>query len=184
MDITIPPCQSGGPAFAGLPNIGDNVLFTVAVSLGFASIKILKTGEPVAMNEDSFHRLGLKLKFVYSLVGLLLGLACILVGAWLCLRGITGHSTWAVSTLGLSSNLNDASPGVVVFVIGMFVVLITRFQVRTEKYQVPMVGLDQVAKPGQSFLTEKVLFAEEREPAPREKISVRYSRAPTVTKRG
>ena len=72
------------------------------------------------------HRLGLKLKFAYSVIGLILGLACILTGAVLGLAGVSGHTTFTASMLGLSTNLNDAAPGVVVFVVGIFMVLITR----------------------------------------------------------
>jgi hypothetical protein len=107
--------------------------------------------------DDAFHRLLLKLKFVYCLVGLFLGLTCILVGAWLCLRGVTGHSSWAVSMLELSSTLNDASPGTVLFTVGVLVVWATRFKVRTErKYQ---VSKDE---PGVKILSERVMAAEER----------------------
>jgi hypothetical protein len=65
-------------------------------------------------DQSDIHRLGLKLKFAYSIVGLVLGLACILVGMILGLAGVTGHTGWTASLLGLSTNLNDAGPGVVV----------------------------------------------------------------------
>jgi hypothetical protein len=122
---------------------------------------------PKAADDDAFYRLGLKLKFVYCMVGLFLGLTSILVGAWLCLRGVTGHSSWAVSMLGLSSNLNDASPGVIVFVVGVFIVLITRFQVRREKtYQVPKTDLLRMDK---GLIRDEVRFAPDLEPVARPK---------------
>jgi hypothetical protein len=60
-------------------------------------------------------------------------LACIIVGAILSLAGAVGHTSWTASALGLSTSLNDAAPGVIVFVVGIFMVLITRFRVREER---------------------------------------------------
>lgn len=82
---------------------------------------------------DDLHRLGLKLKFAYSMGGLVLGLACIIAGVVLGLGGVAGHTSWVASFLGLSSNITDAGPGVIVFIVGVFLVLITRFAVREQR---------------------------------------------------
>jgi hypothetical protein len=79
---------------------------------------------------DDIHRLGLKLKFAYSIVGLVVGLICIIVGMILGLSGVAGHTNWTADFLGLSTNLNDAAPGVIVFIVGIFITLITRFRVK------------------------------------------------------
>ncbi len=90
---------------------------------------------------DDLHRLGLKLKFVYSLSGLILSLACILAGALLGLSDVVGHTSFTASLLGLSTQLTGwsgfecrarpirAAPRVIVFVVGIFMVFITRFRV-------------------------------------------------------
>lgn len=80
------------------------------------------------VSEVTDRRLSLTLKFVYSIVGLVLGLACILSGSILGLYGVTGHSNFIASLLGLSVQLNDAAPGVVIFIVGIFMVLITKFK--------------------------------------------------------
>ena len=77
-------------------------------------------------HSDDLHRLGLKLKFVYSIVGLLVGLSCIIAGVVLGVNGVVGHTSWTASLLGLTTSMNDAAPGVIVFVVGIFIVLITR----------------------------------------------------------
>jgi hypothetical protein len=92
------------------------------------------------MSNDDFystHRLGLKLKFAYSIVGLVLGLACIIGGVILGLSGVVGHTSWAASLLGFSTNISDAAPGVILFVVGIFMVLITRFRVKGREYGPP-----------------------------------------------
>jgi hypothetical protein len=65
-------------------------------------------------------------EYIYGTLGLLLGLACILGGVMLGLRGVTGSTSWTAELLGLSSNINDATPGVVLFVVGVFLVWITK----------------------------------------------------------
>jgi hypothetical protein len=85
-------------------------------------------------HDYKLHELGFKLKFAYSIVGLVLGLACILTGLALGLAGVTGHTAFTASLLGLSTNLTDAAPGVVVFVVGIFMVLITRFKVKAVEH--------------------------------------------------
>ena len=87
----------------------------------------------MSTQDAELHRLGIKLKFAYSVIGLVLGLACILTGLVLGLAGVTGHTTFTASLLGLSTNLTDAAPGVVVFVVGIFMVLITKFKVKASQ---------------------------------------------------
>jgi hypothetical protein len=77
---------------------------------------------------NELTKLALKLKFIYSMTGLFLGLACILSGVVLGLNGVFGKTSWTASLLGLSTSLTDATPGVIVFVVGIFMVLITRFR--------------------------------------------------------
>jgi hypothetical protein len=69
-------------------------------------------------------------EYVYSCVALLLGLSAIIGGSILCIYGVTGHTSFTASLLGLSTNLNDAAPGVVLFVIGLFMIWATRPKVK------------------------------------------------------
>ena len=68
-------------------------------------------------------------QLVYSVLTLLLGLACIVVGATLSLNSVGGDITWSVNLAGASSQLSSAPQGVVLFVVGLFVVWIGRFSV-------------------------------------------------------
>jgi phosphotransferase system glucose/maltose/N-acetylglucosamine-specific IIC component len=107
----------------------------------------------VQANND-LHRLGVKLKLVYSLAGLLLGFSCIAAGVVLGLAGVAGHTTWTASLLGLSTSMSDAAPGVIVFVVGIFMVWITRFRVRetVEHFAAnpPSPGQDTPAEPSRA----------------------------------
>lgn len=88
------------------------------------------------MRSVDLSRTALILRFAYSLIGLFLGLVCILGGIALFLHGVTGTTSWTASLLGAESQIHDAAPGTILFVVGIFYVLITRFrfeQITTDK---------------------------------------------------
>lgn len=97
--------------------------------------------------EIALHRLGMKLKFAYSVCGLLLGLVCILTGLALGLAGVAGHTNFTASLLGLNTQLTDAAPGVVVFVVGIFMVFISRFKVLHKIEEFPHQGSPRTDSP-------------------------------------
>jgi hypothetical protein len=68
----------------------------------------------------------IKLEYTYAMLGLILGLASIVGGVTLCLHGVAGSTAWTASFLGAQSNINDAAPGVVLFIVGLFMILVTR----------------------------------------------------------
>lgn len=69
-------------------------------------------------------------EYVYSCIALILGLSSIIGGSILCIYGVTGHTSFTANLLGLNANLNDAAPGVVLFVIGLFMIWATRPKVK------------------------------------------------------
>lgn len=79
--------------------------------------------------DSNLHKFGMVLKFIYSMFGLFLGLATIVGGILLFLNGVTGATSWTAELLGFKTNINDAAPGSVLFIVGIFLVLITRFSV-------------------------------------------------------
>jgi hypothetical protein len=70
------------------------------------------------------------LEYVYALAGLVVSIVAIVTGAVLCLNGVAGSTSWTASALGLESNINDAAPGVVLFIVGLFIVWVTKPKVR------------------------------------------------------
>ena len=72
-------------------------------------------------------------ELAYSLAGLVVGLLCVLGGIVLFLLGITGNVSWTTKVLEAESRLADASPGAVLFVVGLFVVFITRYRFKAKK---------------------------------------------------
>jgi hypothetical protein len=80
----------------------------------------------------SYHLTVTRYRLVYSICGLVLGLCCIVGGVVLFLRGVAGETSWTAKILGIGqSQISDAAPGAVLFVVGLFIVLATRFTARS-----------------------------------------------------
>jgi len=73
--------------------------------------------------------LTIKGEYEYAMLGLILGALTIVGGTILGLYGVAGHTSWSAKLFGFESNMGDAAPGVVLFVVGIFFILITRPQV-------------------------------------------------------
>jgi hypothetical protein len=82
---------------------------------------------------DAFHARALRYKFIYSMTGLLLGLVSMLGGIVLFLNGVAGSTSWTAKILGNESTITDAAPGAVLFVVGLFVVIATRYRVKIDR---------------------------------------------------
>ena len=74
-----------------------------------------------------------KHQYIYSITGLVGGLLCILSGIILFILGISGRISWTASLLGAKSELIDAAPGGLLFIIGIFVIFITRYKIKIKK---------------------------------------------------
>jgi hypothetical protein len=68
--------------------------------------------------------------FIYSVLGLVLGLITIITGAVLFGLGVGGKTTWVAHVLGFESRISDAAPGALLFVAGVLIVWITKYDVR------------------------------------------------------
>lgn len=73
------------------------------------------------------------LQLIYSLAGLVLGLACVVGGILLFFHGVAGSTSWVGGVIGIQGKLSDAAPGTVLFVVGLLVVFLTRFDVRVRQ---------------------------------------------------
>jgi hypothetical protein len=69
-------------------------------------------------------------EYIYGMLGLVLGLVSIVGGSILGLHGVAGSTSWTASVLGLKSQINDAAPGVVLFIVGIFLVWITKPKIK------------------------------------------------------
>jgi hypothetical protein len=72
-------------------------------------------------------------EYVYGILGLVLGLASIIGGVVLGLNGVAGNTSLTAKLIGFSIGVNDAVPGVILFVVGAIFIYITRPDVNLKK---------------------------------------------------
>jgi len=82
---------------------------------------------------EATKQMAIRHHFIYSTLGLMLGLVCMVLGTFLFFNGIGGSASWTAKVLGMDSQLSDAGPGALLFVVGLFIVGITRFSVKVQK---------------------------------------------------
>lgn len=100
-----------------------------------------KTGSPLIAkfaSLDGYHSDVLikaisRHQLIYAMLGLALGLVCIIGGIALFLAGVTGAMSWTAAFLGASSELYDAAPGAVLFIVGLFIVFVTRYKLQSRR---------------------------------------------------
>lgn len=76
------------------------------------------------------QKLAIHYQFVYSMVGLGVGLLCLLLGIVLFLRGISGTTSLTTKILNLEGEISDAAPGGLLFFVGIVIIYITRFSIK------------------------------------------------------
>jgi hypothetical protein len=67
-------------------------------------------------------------EFIYGVLGLIVGVVCVVGGLILFLHGITGSTSWTAVVLGAESKVSDAAPGAVFGILGFFIIYVTRYR--------------------------------------------------------
>lgn len=93
---------------------------------------------PPSLKDPGTYQRFARYHLIYSLVGQIFGLVCIVGGIVLCLHQVTGSTSWTAKFMGAESNISDAAPGVILFIVGLLVVFVTRFTIKTEKQRPEM----------------------------------------------
>jgi hypothetical protein len=71
----------------------------------------------------------LPFQFLYSLIGLILGIVSAVGGIMLLVRGFAGSTSWSASVLGLRGDqISDTVPGAILIAFGIFLIFITRIK--------------------------------------------------------
>lgn len=88
-------------------------------------------GETIASGRAPYHLLGQlsRQQLAYSMSGLRAGMFSMVGGIILFLAGVSGSMTWIAKFVGAESRIINAAPGAVLFIVGLFVVCLTRYHV-------------------------------------------------------
>jgi len=80
--------------------------------------------------KDSTIKQLTKYHLIYSIIGCFLGFICIIGGVVLFIMGITGNTNWKFSVFESKSEIVNAAPGVILFVVGLIIIFITRLYIK------------------------------------------------------
>ncbi len=67
-------------------------------------------------------------QFLYSIGGYIVGGSTIVGGILLFLRGIAGSTDWSFKFLGVNTELSEAAPGVILFIVGLLIIYVTKYR--------------------------------------------------------
>ena len=79
------------------------------------------------MQDNELIKMHLRYKFIYSILGMILGLFCILGGLLLFLNGIVGSTNISTNIFGSETSITDAAPGSILFFLGLFLTYHSRY---------------------------------------------------------
>lgn len=95
---------------------------------------------PPEILDKDFWKMVVRYQFAYSMVGLGFALICLVCGMILFLHGISPDSShWSADIFGFK--VNDAAPGIVLFLVGVAVAQFTRFDVSIKRLTSKKTGI-------------------------------------------
>lgn len=114
----------------------ENKRITV-LSITLAIVVVLFSGctmdiDPSVANTQ-FGMQALHYEFVIVLISLIGGIGCLVAGIVLTVLGFTGSIEWIVEASGFTSRLINASPGIVLMIIGFWLTLKSRLKIKAKK---------------------------------------------------
>ena len=79
-----------------------------------------------------FGMQALQYEFIIVLISLIGGIGCLIAGIVLTVLGFTGSIEWIVEASGFTSRLINASPGIVLMIIGFWLTLKSRLKIKAK----------------------------------------------------
>ena len=89
--------------------------------------------EPSVAN-TVFGAQALHYEFIIVLISLIGGIGCLIAGIILTILGLTGSIEWIVEVSGFTSRIINASPGIVIMIIGLILTLKSRLKIKVRKH--------------------------------------------------
>lgn len=88
--------------------------------------------DPTVANTQ-FGMQALHYEFIIILLSLIGGIGCLIAGIILTILGFTGSIEWIVEASGFTSRLINASPGIVLMIIGFWLTLKSRLKIKAKQ---------------------------------------------------
>lgn len=108
----------------------------IILSITLAVVVALFSGcsmdiDPTVANTP-FGMQALHYEFIIVLLSLIGGIGCLVAGIVLTILGFTGSIEWIVEASGFTSRLINASPGIVLMIIGFWLTLKSRLKIKAK----------------------------------------------------
>ncbi len=87
-----------------------------------------------SVTNTPFGMQALHYEFIIILLSLIGGIGCLIAGIVLTVLGFTGSIEWIVEVSGFTSRLINASPGIVLMILGAFLILKSRIKIKAKNY--------------------------------------------------
>ncbi len=104
---------------------------TLAVVVALFSECTMNIDPSVANTQ--FGMQALHYEFIIVLISLIGGIGCLIARIILTILGFTGSIEWIVEASGFTSRLINASPGIVLMIIGFWLTLKSRLSIKAKK---------------------------------------------------
>lgn len=108
-----------------------NHSFAIVLLLLFITSCAVEIDPSIA--NTSYGMQALHYEFIIVLISLIGGFGCIIAGIVLTVMGFTGNIEWFVEAVGFTSRLTNASPGILLVIVGCFIVIKSRMKVKSVK---------------------------------------------------
>ncbi len=119
-----------------LPSSTDNEDYAMCTSTVNFSPKVKPFDDRVIPRVSYSHDIikqAIDREYKYAMTGLIIGALIMIGGILLGIFGVVGSSSWSAKLLGFESNVIDASPGVILFIVGLFIVFMSRLKIKFGK---------------------------------------------------
>lgn len=87
-------------------------------------------------NSSEIIKQGMHYEFISFLLPFISGFACLIGGFILTILGFNGNISWIVEVSGFTSKLTNATPGIILMIIGLLIILNKKFEVNISKKSV------------------------------------------------
>ena len=86
-----------------------------------------------SQNSTEIIKQGMHYEFLSFLLPFISGFACLIGGFILTILGFTGDTSWIVEVSGFTSKLTNATPGIILMVIGFLIIINKKYEVNISK---------------------------------------------------
>lgn len=114
-------------------NMKNRIITTILICVAILMFGGCAMDIDPSVANTQFGMQALHYEFIIVLLSLIGGIGCLVAGIVLTILGFTGSIEWIVEASGFTSRLINASPGIVLIIIGFWLTLKSRLKIKAKK---------------------------------------------------